>query len=722
MKSLDLLIIDEISMVRADVLDGIDETLRRYRRDSRPFGGVQLLMIGDLHQLPPVVRQQEWNLLQEHYKTAYFFGSLALRSTDMIVIELKYIYRQSDPIFINLLNKVRNNELDNSVIETLNSRYNPDSPKDTESVITLTSHVAAAKRINDHRLTKIKLRSHKFKAEVDGTFPPHAFPNDENLEFKQGAQVMFVKNDLSEEKLFFNGKLGKIIFIDSDEITVLCEDKQEITVVPATWENTKYNLNTNTKLIDEEVVGTFTQFPLRLAWAITIHKSQGLTFDKVVIDAAAAFAHGQVYVALSRCKSFEGITLHSRIEPTSISTDQVVQSFEVQSSQNAPNEDMLFAAKRDFEQYLLRELFDFKLLVTAIRSLLNAIIEAANALHGGEKQKVVELGEIIDKDIYVMGLKFQPKLEAYFLNKSLPSENQDLMKRVVGASGYFCDQLKNKIFDPLSAFSITTDNNEARKRVASRLDFLKKEVFIKNACFETCREKFDTQKMITAKANAEIDYGKKSPLSKTKTRAPSEVKHKKLYNQLINWRNAEAEEAEIEGYKIAQIRTLIEITEVLPQSIESLKRVYGFGKKKLIQYGDFVCKMVIDYCEENNLEGDQMVYASKATKKKSPPKGATQALTISMYKNGGSIEEIAKERELAKSTIEGHLSLGVSTGELDIMLFMKNEKLNNAVAYFEKTEDKSFTIAMNKLNNNYSYGELRMVLGWMELKGDKKED
>jgi len=297
-RSVDLLIIDEISMVRSDLLDGIDGTLRRFKNRNLPFGGVQLLMIGDLQQLAPVVKNDEWNLLRDHYNTAFFFGSLALQKTDYISIELTHVYRQSDERFIKTLNKVRNNTIDNEVIETLNARYNPDIDSLGAGHIILTTHNAKARQINDSRLKKLPNKSFSFTADIKGTFPDHSYPNDLMLVLKKDAQVMFIKNDPSPEKQFFNGKIGRIIDIDSDSITVQCDgDDEPIFVEKLFWEKIAYSLDDKTQEINEVVEGMFFQYPLKLAWAITIHKSQGLTFENAIIDAQDAFAHGQVYVA-----------------------------------------------------------------------------------------------------------------------------------------------------------------------------------------------------------------------------------------------------------------------------------------------------------------------------------------------------------------------------------------------------------------------------------------
>ncbi|HPR62403.1 MAG TPA: AAA family ATPase, partial [Prolixibacteraceae bacterium] len=279
-RSLDLLVIDEVSMVRADLLDGIDEVLRRYKNRYQPFGGVQLLMIGDLQQLAPVVKDDEWAILRNYYDTCYFFSSRALKKSSFVGIELKQIFRQTDQRFIDLLNRVRENRIDVKLLAELNSRYIPGfSPTDDEGYITLTTHNYQAKQINDKKIDALKTKVHTYKARIIDEFPEYAYPTDELLELKVGAQVMFVKNDSSYAKLYYNGKIGKVIETNSDFVMVLCPGETEpIKVEPDIWENVKFSLNDETQEIEEQLIGQFVQMPLKLAWAITIHKSQGLTF------------------------------------------------------------------------------------------------------------------------------------------------------------------------------------------------------------------------------------------------------------------------------------------------------------------------------------------------------------------------------------------------------------------------------------------------------------
>ena len=361
-KMIDLLVIDEISMVRADLLDAVDDMLRRYRSKNEPFGGVQLLLIGDLQQLAPVVKEDEWALLKQHYASAFFFHSKALAATRYVAIELKHVYRQQDREFVDLLNRVRENRVDAAVLGMLNRRYVPGfKPSDDEGYITLTTHNHQAQRINDVKMAELSTRAYSFKAEVKDNFPTYSYPTEETLVLKQGAQVMFVKNDSSPEKRYYNGKIGKITAINDRSIEVVGkEDGLKIQVTPEEWTNTRYTLDEETREITETVEGTFKQYPLKTAWAITIHKSQGLTFERAIVDANAAFAHGQVYVALSRCKTFEGLVLSSPVTVRSLVSDGAIDEFVREAEQKEPNKEELQQARQSYFRELLLEQFDYE--------------------------------------------------------------------------------------------------------------------------------------------------------------------------------------------------------------------------------------------------------------------------------------------------------------------------------------------------------------------------
>ena len=349
MRSMDLLVIDEISMVRADLLDAVDHILRRYRDRFKPFGGVQLLMIGDLQQLAPVVKDDEWKLLKNYYDTPYFFSSQALKESQFCSIELMTVYRQNDTTFLDMLNRIRENRCDAALLESLNRRYLPDFSPNEDGYIQLVTHNYQAQRINNYELEKLPGRTYVFQASIEGKFPEYSYPTEQALELKQGAQVMFVKNDSSGNHRYFNGMIGEVTDISANHIEVRSKEGDEpFALQPEEWANAKYVLDEETKEIKEEVEGVFKQYPLKLAWAITVHKSQGLTFDKAIIDVSGSFAHGQAYVALSRCRTLEGLVLSAPIPARAIISDQAVDAFTRQARESAPDERRFESLKHSY--------------------------------------------------------------------------------------------------------------------------------------------------------------------------------------------------------------------------------------------------------------------------------------------------------------------------------------------------------------------------------------
>jgi hypothetical protein len=330
LQELELLIIDEISMVRADTLDAVDTILRHFRQQPlTPFGGVQILYIGDLFQLPPVISNEEWALLNKHYQSPFFFDAQSIRQSPPVYLELKKIYRQKEADFIHILNNIRNNRADYDDLERLHEHYRPDfQPAKEENYIILTSHNAKASQINQDELSKLTANPYAFEASVTGEFSDRAYPADKTLYLKEGAQVMFIKNDKGETRRYFNGRIATIKSISLEKIVVeFPGETDDLVVEKETWKSIRYNYDRVKDRIEEEELGSFSQYPLRLAWAITIHKSQGLTFEKAIIDAGASFAPGQVYVALSRLTTIDGMILYSRIQPHCISTDERVIAF-----------------------------------------------------------------------------------------------------------------------------------------------------------------------------------------------------------------------------------------------------------------------------------------------------------------------------------------------------------------------------------------------------------
>jgi len=354
-RGLELLIIDEISMVRCDLLDVVDRLLRVFRRRlNEPFGGVQVVLIGDTFQLPPIADIEQWDLLQPYYKSPYFFSSKVIEQNKPIYIELKKIYRQNEQEFIDLLNRVRVNQVTVNELNLLNSKYNPTFfPNENTSYITLATHNKIVDTTNLTKLGELKTELKVFEAVISGVFPENIMPTDRVLQLKEGAQIMFIKNDRS--KRYFNGKIAKLSKIENDKIIVEFSEGNKITVEKQIWENVKYSWNDNDKKIEEEIIGTFSQFPLKLAWAITVHKSQGLTFERVIADLSAAFTSGQVYVALSRCTSFSGLVLKTKIEQNSIKTDPQVLLFAQNETPSTLIIQELNSGKADFYYKKVRD-------------------------------------------------------------------------------------------------------------------------------------------------------------------------------------------------------------------------------------------------------------------------------------------------------------------------------------------------------------------------------
>ncbi|NJN78570.1 MAG: AAA family ATPase, partial [Saprospiraceae bacterium] len=683
---MDLLIIDEISMVRADLLDAIDDVLRKYKNRDKPFGGVQLLMIGDLHQLPPVVKQDEWQMLRQYYNTPYFFGSLALQQTETITIQLKHIYRQSDSTFIDLLNKVRNNQMDQAVFDQLNSRYIPNfQPKDDEGYITLTSHNATANTINDTRLSALMSSKHKFKAEIKGDFPRHTYPTLEVLELKVGAQVVFVKNDPSGDKRYYNGKIGQIDEIKDNEIIVRCPDEYEtISVGTVDWDNIKYHLNEGKKEVEEEILGTFTQYPLKLAWAITIHKSQGLTFERAIIDAKSAFAHGQVYVALSRCKSFEGIVLMSKIGQSSVKTDSVVQRYSAKAEAEEPTEADLELSKQAYQQHLIRELFNFRGLNKTLKVLEKTLMENDRIYTASPIPNFKTLSQKANVEVFAIARKFLLPLENYFKQNALPEEHEALLERLNKASVYFSDKLKNDLLPLLLKIPVITDNQSVRGKTESDLEAIEKAIFVKNSAFEVAQKGFDVQAYIKARANADIDFAQRKRQEKTAEKMdkiPSDTLHPQLYAQLLQWREEVAAINNTSDYEVLPLRSLNELVEFLPTTAKNLKKISGIGDVKLRLYGETLIDLIEDYSIAKGLMTNTMKipFSKNPTK---PKNKSTKEITFEMYSNGKSVNEIAEARTLTTSTIEGHLSHYVGLGEVSIFDLMERAKVAEIEQYF----------------------------------------
>lgn len=464
--SLDMIIIDEISMVRCDLLDAMDAVLRHFRDWSKPFGGVQLLMIGDLAQLTPVVTAEDEVLLKQAYDTPYFFGSKALAQVDYVTIELQHIYRQQDLRFVDILNHVRCGQLDSTDINALNSRYVPNFvPAPEEGYIRLTTHNNIADSQNNIELQRLSGREYTYRAEIEGTFPEYSYPTSPDLRLRVGAQVMFVRNDSSPQHLYYNGMIGRVVYADNEEIRVMpIGENQMISVERAEWENKKYSVNNTTHEIDSEVLGVFRQYPLRLAWAITIHKSQGLTFDRAVIDANRSFAPGQVYVALSRCRTLEGMVLSSPLSPSAIIGDERVDTFMAGQEDRARiSITRLPDLKEEYHRQLIFELFDFAYIVKLEETLLRLLVEYCSSSYA----TLVMLHKSSVADLRTQVTDVAAKWRTAIASMTPPQlHEQQFLERVGRSAAYFASTLVNLLERPLEITAgVKTDNKVGMRRI-----------------------------------------------------------------------------------------------------------------------------------------------------------------------------------------------------------------------------------------------------------------
>lgn len=613
LEELELLIIDEVSMMRCDMLDAIDTILRHFRKAPHlAFGGVQVLYIGDLFQLPPVISNEEWKVLQEHYDSPFFFSAKVVAEAPPVYVELKKIYRQSEQQFINVLNNVRDNKVSREDFDLLHSRFIPDfsAGGDDEQYITITTHNRKAEAINAEELAKLPGKLYQFKAEVKDDFSDKALPTDMVLQLKEGAQVMFIKNDSGTERRYFNGKLATVSKISNDEITVSFADgSEDLVLEKETWKNIRYVYNKENDDIDEEELGSFTQYPIRLAWAITVHKSQGLTFERAVIDAGASFAAGQVYVALSRCTSIDGMVLRSKISPAAIATDRRIIEFARRESDTASLEAILEKEKYAYWSSTLLKLFDWSKLVSTLYYWTTLIPQKKLPDVEGSL-RMAQAVLTVAREGSTTAQKYRQQLARILEHTAQTHDTALLKERMEKAIAYFGKLLAEDMLTPIQAHLKELEHSSKIKKYKEEVTIIESFVWQQ------------LQKLITA------SYG--------------------------------------------ELRFVSDFSRYQPYNPEEKTT------KKLTK---------------NKVE-----------------KGASLLATLEMFQEGKSIAEIAALRNLAISTVEGHLAQFVKEGKLEITLVVAEERVAEIMRTITAVGADSIGAIKHRLGDDYSYGEIRAVL------------
>ncbi len=720
-RSLDLLIIDEISMVRADLLDGIDQVLRRYKNRNKVFGGVQVLMIGDLQQLSPVVKPHEWNLLSPHYKTPYFFSSISFKKANAVGIELKHIYRQDNQEFIEILNEIRNNKLSITSANKLNERFQPNfSPKKEDGFITLTTHNNKANAINELELNKLESKSKSYKAVIKGKFNEYAHPTNEELKLKVGAQVMFIKNDSNPEKRYYNGKIGTITHLDKEMVTVQCPNETyEIETTSEVWENVTYSINQETKEITEDITGSFAQIPLKLAWAITIHKSQGLTFKKAIIDAEASFAHGQTYVALSRCESLEGIVLKAKISDRAIINDNRVISFTNKVEENVPNEKDLKNSQKTYQLNLIEDLFNYQAFLYPTQRLIKIYYENKTSFKGN----IIEpLNQIKDNGIVKLmqvASIFKNQLVRLSENTINPEEDKTVQDRIHKATHYFIKHTLEQIKKPLDTITFLSDNKAVKKDFTKQLDNLENVLKLKIACLKGVSKNFSTSKFLEIRAKAVLEESELATVSTKKSgKKRAEVistDHPVLFTQLKTLRKKLSDVEKCPPFQIFTQISLFEMCAYFPETPKELKAINGMGKIRVEKHGKKILEIINKYIAENKTTPQKVVYVDSVKTGTKLKNENTKQYSYNLFKEGKSISQIAEERGFTKGTIEGHLTHFIASGEIKITDLMSEKKYLNLKKIIETTAFEGFSDLKNKIDNTFSYSEIRMVAAELKL-------
>jgi hypothetical protein len=650
-RKIELLVIDEVSMLRSDLLDAIDTVLRHIRgKHYIPFGGVQMLFIGDMYQLPPVVKDQEWMFLKPYYKSQFFFDALALQTEKPIFIELDKIFRQDNIEFISLLNHLRTNEINEDDVKLLNSKYQPDYEASiAENIVTVTTHNYKADDINRKFLESINEESITYEALINKDFGESLYPIEKEMILKKGSQVMFIKNDPSGEMQFFNGKLGKVERLTKDEIYVLIDGNSEETKIDRyIWENIRYTINKEKNEIEEEIIGTFSHYPIKLAWAITVHKSQGLTFERAILDITDSFAPGQVYVALSRLRSLDGLILKTKIRYQNLSIDERVLDYDQSNNHKEELLEKLDSASSDYYRDKALEAFTFDPIARAFIDIVDYLNSNNGLLNKQEYLESVLTQQSEFNKTIAISTKFIREIVQIHHLKEEHTPNK-IIARVDAASGYFLPILKEQsaqIIDYLSNFKVIEDVNDYINKIIE-LELLTHEQF---------------------RGLLVIDYILKSALS----------------NQLIDKEN---------------IR-LLQFDENREEILQKFRKL-----QHRLMYGGF------DDDKPSRVKPSKKKRKPKKDNTiEKEVKIPSRDISFQSFKSGKTIEEIAIERGCAPQTVLNHLTWYIKEGQLEKTQLMEQSAIDEITDAAMRLNSSALKPILEILDGKFSYDDIRIAL------------